>query len=88
MGMLLCEQNFRDVWSRNEIKRAEICQILLTNTHTLTHTHAAKLVVEISACLQVCPDQETIASDICCACVISTNLSWGQDMGSTYRTDI
>ena len=39
--MLLCEQNFRDVWSRNESVRAEIGQIL----HT--HTHAAKLVVEI-----------------------------------------
>ena len=39
MGMLLCEQNFRDVWSRNESVWAEICQIL----HT--HTHAAKLVV-------------------------------------------
>ena len=37
--MLLCEQNFRDVWSRNESVRAEIGQIL--------HTHAAKLVVEI-----------------------------------------
>ena len=41
MGMLLCEHNFRDVWSRNESVRAEIGQIL----HT--HTHAAKLVVEI-----------------------------------------
>ena len=41
MGMLLCEQNFRDVWSRNESVRAEIGQLL----HT--HTHAAKLVVEI-----------------------------------------
>ena len=39
MGMLKCEQNFRDVWSRNESVRAEMCQIL--------HTHAAKLVVEI-----------------------------------------
>ena len=37
--MLLCEQNFRDVWSRNEIVRAEIGQILMT--------HAAKLVVAI-----------------------------------------
>ena len=39
MGMLLCEQNFRDVWSRNESVGAEIGQIL--------HTHAAKLVVEM-----------------------------------------
>ena len=37
--MLLCEQNFRDVWSRNESVRAEIGQIV----HT--HTHAAKLLV-------------------------------------------
>ena len=45
MGILLCEQNFRDVWSRNESVRAEIGQILHTDTHTLTH--AAKLVVRI-----------------------------------------
>ena len=38
--MLLCEQNFRDVWSRNESVRAEICKILLR--------HAAKLVVAIA----------------------------------------
>ena len=47
MGMLLCEQNFRDVWIRNESVRAEIGQILHTDTHTDTHTHAAKLVVEM-----------------------------------------
>ena len=41
MGILLCEQNFRDVWRRNKSVRAEIGQILRT------HTHAAKLVVEI-----------------------------------------
>ena len=41
MGMLLCEQNVRDVWSRNESVRAEISQILHTDTH------AAKLVVEM-----------------------------------------
>ena len=41
--MLLCEQNFRDVWSRNESVRAEIGQIL----HTDTRGDAAKLVVEI-----------------------------------------
>ena len=39
MGILLCEQNFRDVWSRNESGRAEIGQILHTDTH------AAKLEV-------------------------------------------
>ena len=44
MGILLCEQNFRDVWSRNESVRAEIGQIF----HTDTHTHVAKLVVRIA----------------------------------------
>ena len=34
MGILLCEHNFRDVWSRNESVRAEIGQILHTDTHT------------------------------------------------------
>ena len=53
MGILLCEQNFRDVWRRNKSVRAEICQILRT------HTHAAKLVVEIiiyagAVCACVC----------------------------------
>ena len=43
MGILLCEQNFRDVWIRNKIVRAEIGQILRTHTHTT----AAKLVVRI-----------------------------------------
>ena len=42
MGILLCEQNFRDVWRRNKSVRAEIGQILHTRTH------AAKLVVEMS----------------------------------------
>ena len=51
MGMLLCEQNFRDVWSRNESVRAEIGQILRARTHT--HTHAAKLVVEIAFVLSL-----------------------------------
>ena len=32
MGKLLCEQNLRDVWCRNESIRAEICQILQTHT--------------------------------------------------------
>ena len=41
MGILLCEQNFLDVWIRNKSVRAEIGHILST------HTHAAKLVVEI-----------------------------------------
>ena len=43
MGILLCEQNFRNVWIRNESVRAEIGQILRTHTHT----HAAQLVVRI-----------------------------------------
>ena len=44
MGILLCEQNFRDVWRRNKGVRAEIGQINFEDTHT----HAAKLVVEMS----------------------------------------
>ena len=41
MGILLCDQNFREVWRRNENVGAEIGQIL----HT--HTHAAQLVVRV-----------------------------------------
>ena len=41
MGILLGEQNFRDVWRRNKSVRGEIGKILRT------HTHAAKLVVRI-----------------------------------------
>ena len=48
MGILLCEQNFRNVWIRNESVRAEIGQILHTDTHPHTHTTAAKLVVRIA----------------------------------------
>ena len=53
MGILLCAQNFRDVWSRNESVRAEIGQILHTDTH------AAKLAVRIRmqlihCCLNLC----------------------------------
>ena len=33
MGILLCEQNFRNVWIRNESVRAEIGQILHPDTH-------------------------------------------------------
>ena len=32
MGILLCEQNFREVWRRNENVRAEIGQILHKHT--------------------------------------------------------
>ena len=45
MGILLCEQNFRDVWRRNKSVRGEIGKILRTHKHT--RTHAAKLVVRI-----------------------------------------
>ena len=48
MGILLCEQNFWNVWIRNESVRAEIGQIFHTDTHPHTHTTAAKLVVRIS----------------------------------------
>ena len=44
MGILLCEQNFRDVWRRNKSVRGEIGKILGTHKHT----HAAKLVVRIT----------------------------------------
>ena len=44
MGILLCKQNFRDVWRRNKSVRGEIGKILRTHKHT----HAAKLVVRIS----------------------------------------
>ena len=33
MGILLCEQIFWDVWIRNKTVRAEIGQILHTDTH-------------------------------------------------------
>ena len=53
MGILLCEQNFRDVWIRNKSVRAEIGQLLRTHTHT----HAAKLVVEMG--YRVCREYST-----------------------------
>ena len=43
MVILLCEQNFWDVWRRNKSVRGEIGKILRTHKHT----HAAKLVVRI-----------------------------------------
>ena len=53
MGILLCEFFFRDVWIRNKSVRAEIGQILHTDTHPHTHAHthttAAKLVVRLAA---------------------------------------
>ena len=61
MGILLCEQNFWDVWIRNKSVRAEIGQILHTHTQTHTHTTAAKLVVRISVYLLV---KDTILSCI------------------------
>ena len=48
MGMLLCEQNVRDVWIRNESggqKLVKFCTRTDTHPHTHTHTTAAKLVV-------------------------------------------
>ena len=36
MGILLCEQNFRDVWRRNKSVRGEIGKILHTHKHTHT----------------------------------------------------
>ena len=43
MGILLCEEFFWNVWIRNKSVRAEIGQILHTDTHPHTHTTAAKL---------------------------------------------
>ena len=67
MGILLCEQNFRDVWIRNKSVRAEIGQILRTHTHTT----AAKLVVRINsyephAGPQRATDNVTVMSHIQC----------------------
>ena len=50
MGILLCEQNFRDVWRRNKSVRAEIGKIVRTHTHT----HAAQLVVRVHCSLFFC----------------------------------
>ena len=54
MGILLCEQNFRDVWIRNESVRAEIGQNLHNDTHPHTHTTAAKLVVRMYNAMAEC----------------------------------
>ena len=61
MGILLCEQIFRNVWIRNESVRAEIGQILHTDTHP--HTTAAKLVVRMVT--------ETNVAQICLFCRIN-----------------
>ena len=42
MGILLCEQNFRDVWRRNKSVGQKFVKFC---AHTHKHTHAAKLVV-------------------------------------------
>ena len=47
MGILLCEQNFRDVWRRNKSVGQKFVQFC---AHTHKHTHAAKLVVRICNC--------------------------------------
>ena len=41
MGILLCEQNFRDVWRRNKSGGQKLVKFC-------AHTHAAKLVVELT----------------------------------------
>ena len=45
MGILLCEQNFRDVWRRNKSVGQKFVKCC---AHTHKHTHAAKLVVRIT----------------------------------------
>ena len=44
MGILLCEQNFRDVWRRNKSVGQKFVKFC---AHTHKHTHAAKLVVRM-----------------------------------------
>ena len=44
MGILLCEQNFRDVWRRNKSVGQKFVKFC---AHTHKHTHAAKLVVSM-----------------------------------------
>ena len=44
MGILLCEQNFLDVWRRNKSVGEKLVKFC---AHTNTHTHAAKLVVRL-----------------------------------------
>ena len=57
MGILLWEQNFRDVWRRNKSVRAEIGKILRAHTHT----HAAKFVVRIAEDItRRVPDEQDI----------------------------
>ena len=64
MGKLLCENNLRDVWCRNESVRADIGPILQTHTHAHAHAHtrAAKLVVEITLCIDVALDSARCSS--------------------------
>ena len=47
MGILLCEQNFRDVWRRNKSVGQKFVKIC-------AHTHAAKLVVRVAPTLEQC----------------------------------
>ena len=70
MGILLCEQNFRDIWIRNKSVRAEIGQILHTDTHPHTHTTAAKLVVRICPSALLIPRVAHVQKVVfVCACV-------------------
>ena len=47
MGILLCEQNFRDVWRRNKSVRAEIGQILRTHTRGSISSRDILVIVRV-----------------------------------------
>ena len=62
MGILLCEQNFRDVWRRNKSVGQKFVKFC---AHTHKHTHAAKLVVRIcQKYLSVCRNSLFSQQDI------------------------
>ena len=93
-GILLCEQNFRDVWIRNKSVRTEIGQILRTHTHT--HTTAAKLVVRMwfqnegivnsrTKCSKMSWTKTTYRCNLCrYQCILRDSYSW-RSRGGSYR---
>ena len=78
MGILPCEQNFRNVWIWNKSVRAEIGQSL----HT--HTHAAKLAVRMyvySQCATLTHPQSAERSLFsvslwCTNCIVLFRMAW------------
>ena len=62
MGILLCEQNFRDVWRRNKSVGQKFVKFC---AHTHKHTHAAKLVVRIwTNCTIIGPNEQKPCTEI------------------------